>query len=267
MLSIFANLVNDCVEVYMDDFTVHGNTYEEAKENLEKVLKRCIDTNLSLSHEKCHILMTEGIVLGHFISSKGVQVDPKKVQIIQDLPTPSNPKDVRSFLGHARYYRQFIQNFSKIASPLFPLLAKDVVFSWTLECQEAFKTIKTKLVTTPVLRGPNWELPFHIHTDASNSSIGAVLGQKEDNLFYSIYYISKNFIGVEVNYTVTEKEFLAVVYAINKFCHYITGYKVFFHTDHLAILFLMNKPVVTGRVIRWLLLLQEFDVTILDKPG
>lgn len=97
--------------------------------------------------------------------------------------------------------------------------------------------------------------------------MGAVLGQKEDNLFYSIYYISKNFTGVEVNYRVTEKEFLAVVYAINKFQHYITGYKVFVHIDHSAICFLMNKPVVTGRVIRWLLLLQEFDVTILDKPS
>ena len=98
--------------------------------------------------------------------------------------------------------------------------------------------------------------------------MGAVLGQKEDNLFYSIYYISKNFTGAEVNYTVIEKEFLAVVYAINKFWHYITtGYKVFVHTDNSAIQFLMNKPIVTNRVIRWFLLLQEFDVTILDKPG
>ena len=189
----------------MDDFTIHGNTFEEAKDNLGKVLKRCINTNVSLSHEKCHMLMTEGIVLGHLISSKGIEVDPKKIQIIQDLPTPSTQKDVRSFLGHARYYRRFIQNFSKIASPLFALLAKDVVFTWTPECQEAFKTIKNKLVTTPVLRGPNWGLPFHIHTDASDFSMGAVIGQKEDNLFYSIYYISKNFTGAEVNYTVTEK--------------------------------------------------------------
>jgi hypothetical protein len=248
----------------MDDFIVHGDTFEVAKDNLEKVLKRCIDTNLSLSHEKCHMLMNEGIVLGHLISSKGIQVDPKKVQIIQDLPTPSTQKDVRSFLGHAGYYRRFIENFSKIASPLFVLLGKDVVFTWTPACQNAFEIIKNKLVTTPVLRGPNWELPFHIHTDAFVSSMGVVLGQKEDNLFYSIYYISKNFTGAEVNY---EKEFLAVVYVINKFQHYITGYKVFVHTDHSAIRFLMNKPVVTGQVIRWLLLLQEFDVTILDKPG
>ena len=97
--------------------------------------------------------------------------------------------------------------------------------------------------------------------------MGAVLGQKEDNLFYSIYYISKNFTSAKVNYMVTEKEFLVVVYAINKFWKYITSYKVFVHTDHLAIQFLMNKLVVTSRFIKWLLLLQEFDVTILDKPS
>ena len=113
----------------MDDFIIHGNTFEVARDNLEKVLKRCIDTNLSLSHEKCHMLMIEGIVLGHLISSKGIQVDPKKIQTIQDLPTLVTQKDVRSFLGHARYYRRFIRNFNKIASPLFALLGKDVAFT------------------------------------------------------------------------------------------------------------------------------------------
>ena len=108
MLSIFADLVNDYVEVYVDNFTIHGDTFEVARDNLEKLLKQCIDTNLSLSHEKCHMLMIEGIVLGHLISSKGIQVDPKKIQIIQDLPVPATQKDVRSFLGHAGYCRRFI---------------------------------------------------------------------------------------------------------------------------------------------------------------
>lgn len=179
VLSIFVDIVNDCVEVYMDDFTVCGNTYEEAKTNLEKLRKRYIDTNLSLSHEKCYILMTKGIILRHYISSQGIQVDPKEIQIIQNLPTPSSQKDVHIFLDHSMYYRRFIQNFSNLASPLFYLLAKYVTLLWTSECQEAFKTIKTKLVTTHVLRGPNWVLPFIIHTDASDFSMGAVLGQKK----------------------------------------------------------------------------------------
>jgi hypothetical protein len=119
----------------------------------------------------------------------------------------------------------------------------------------------------PVLRGPNWALPFHISTDASNIAIGGILGQKEDQHSYAIYFVSKNLSLAELNYTVTEKEFLAFVHAINKFCHYITGYEVFVHTDHSAIIFLMNKPITNGRVTRWLLLLQYFNITILDRPG
>ena len=119
----------------------------------------------------------------------------------------------------------------------------------------------------PVLRGPNWSLPFHISTDASDTALGGVLGQKENQQNYVIYFTSKNLTPPELNYTVTEKEFLAVVHSINQFRHYITGYEVFVHTDHSAIRFLMNKPITTGRITRWLLLLQEFNITIVDRPG
>jgi hypothetical protein len=147
------------------------------------------------------------------------------------------------------------------------LLTKDVEFYWDNECQHAFDILKENLSSAPVLRGPNWNLPFHISTDASDSTIGVVLGQKENLLTYVIYFISKNLAPVELNYTVTEKEFLAVVYAINKFRHYITGYEVFIHTDHSTIRYLMNKPITNGRITRWLLLLQEFNITIVDRPG
>jgi hypothetical protein len=127
--------------------------------------------------------------------------------------------------------------------------------------------LKENLSTTPILRGPNWSLPFHISTDASDTTLRVVLGKKEDQLSYVIYFISKNLSPTELNYIVTEKEFLVVVYAINKFRHYIMGYEVFVHTDHSAIKFLMNKPITNGRITRWLLLLQEFNITIIDRPG
>ena len=117
------------------------------------------------------------------------------------------------------------------------------------------------------MRGPNWSLPFHISFDASNLAIGTALGREENKQSYVIYYISKNFSSTELNYTVTEKEFLAVIFAINKFRHYITGYEVFLHIDHSVIKYLMNKPLTSGRVTRWLLLLQEFNITIVDRPG
>ena len=166
----------------MDDFTVYGSTFEDSLANLEKILKRCVDSNLSLSNEKCFMMMIEGIVLGHHISASGIKVDPDKIQIIDNLSKPTTQIDVRRFLGYAGYYHRFIANFSKIALPLFKLLSKDVNFNWDTDCQSAFQTLKEKLSTAPILRGPNWALPFHISTDASATAIGASLGQKEHTL-------------------------------------------------------------------------------------
>jgi hypothetical protein len=180
VLGIFVDLIHDCVEVYMIDFIVYGNIYQEAFDNLEKVLIRCQEMNLSLSHEKCKMLLNEGVVLGHHVSFERVKVDPAKIEVIVRLPPPKSQKEVRSFLGHAGYYRRFIENFTKIDAPMFGLLIKDVDFLWTEQCQIAFETLEVKLYVAPVLRGGNWALPFHISTDASNTTIGGVLGQKED---------------------------------------------------------------------------------------
>ena len=201
------------------------------------------------------MMFTKGVVLGHIISQAGIEMDPAIISVISYLSPPKNQKEVRSFLGHARYYHRFIKDFTKIVAPLFKLLTKDVNFIWEDSCQKAFEELKLKLSETPILRGPNWTLPFQISTDASDSALGAILGQKEEQLHYAIYFISKNLTSAELNYTVTKKEFLAVVFAINKFRHYITGYEVFIHIDHSAIWYLMNKPIMNGRVTRWLLLL------------
>ena len=164
-------------------------------------------------------------------------------------------RDVRSFLGLAGYYRIFIKDFSKLASPLFGLLGKYVEFIWLENYQEALDTLKRKLVTTPILRGPNWALPFHIYTDASNKAIRVALGQIDENLPYAIYFIRKNLSKVELNYIVIEKEVLACLHSLNKFRHYITSYQTFVHINHAAIRYLMNKPDVNACIIRWLLLL------------
>jgi hypothetical protein len=131
ILGIFVDLIHDCVEVYMDDFTVYGNTYQEALENLEKFLIRCQEMNLSLSHEKCKNVVTEGVVLAHHISSEGIKVDRAKIEFIVRLPPSKTQKEVRIFLGHIEYYRRFIENFTNIVAPMFGLLIKDVDFLWT----------------------------------------------------------------------------------------------------------------------------------------
>ena len=160
----------------MDDFTVYGNTFEEALEILEIFLKRCQEENLSLSQEKCFMMFTEGIVLGHHISGDGIRFDESKVEVISNLSIPSCQKDVRSFLGFTGYYRRIIENFTKIESRLFKLLTKDCEFKLNSDFQLAFETLKTKISEAPILRGPNWKLPFHISTDALDTALGAVLG-------------------------------------------------------------------------------------------
>eukprot|EP00253_Pinus_taeda_P005004 PITA_05004 len=144
--------------------------------------------NLPLSPEKCKFLMTQGTILGHAISQQGLQVDPNKIAIIQRVPPPQKVKYVQSFLGLEGYYRRFIKDFSKLASPLFGILRKDAEFIWSDNCQEALDSLKSKLVTALILRGPNWALPFHIHTDASNKVIGVALGKIDEKLPYAIYF-------------------------------------------------------------------------------
>eukprot|EP00253_Pinus_taeda_P022722 PITA_22722 len=157
-------------------FLFHKWVQRESLSNLGKVLNKCIEMNLSLSLEKCEFLMTAGIVLGHSISQEGLQVDPNKIAIIKRVPTLKKQRDVRSFLCLAGCYRRFIKYFSKLASRLFGLLTKDSEFLWSESYQKASDTLKDKLTTAPILRGPNWALPFHIHTDASHKAIGAALG-------------------------------------------------------------------------------------------
>jgi len=156
MLAIFAYLVEKSIEVFMDDFSVFGPSFDSCLENLDVVLKRCIDTNLVLNWEKCHFMVREGIVLGHRVSSRGISVDHAKVDVIEKLPPLSNVKGVRSFLGHAGFYRRFIKDFSKIAKPLCNLLVKDAHFEFDGECLQAFNSLKEKLVFAPMIIAPIW---------------------------------------------------------------------------------------------------------------
>ena len=134
----------------MDDFSIYGETFQEALDNLAKVLKRCQEANLALSHKKCRMMFTKGVVLGHIISQAGIEVDPAKNSVISNLSPPKNQKEVRIFLGHARYYRRFIKDFTKLDAPLFKLLVKDVNFIWEDSCQKAFEDLKLRLSETPI---------------------------------------------------------------------------------------------------------------------
>ncbi|PIN20438.1 DNA-directed DNA polymerase [Handroanthus impetiginosus] len=198
MMAIFTDMVENCLEVFMDDFSVYGDSFDKCLNNLSCVLKRCEDTNLVLNWKKCHFMVQEGIVLGHKISNRDIEVDKAKLETIEKLPPPTSVKGVRSFLGHAGFYRRFIKDFSKISKPL---------------CN--FKTLN----------------------------------------------------DAQLNYTTIEKELLAVVFAFDKFRSYLVGTKVIVYTDHAAIRYLIEKKDAKSRLIRWVLLLQEFDLEIRDRKG
>ncbi|RVW29360.1 Retrovirus-related Pol polyprotein from transposon 17.6 [Vitis vinifera] len=195
MLSIFSDMVERIMEVFMDDITVYG-----------------------------------GIALGHIISEKGIEVDKAKVELIVKLPSPTTVKGVRQFLGHAGFYRRFIKGFSSLSKPLCELLAKDAKFIWDERCQNSFDQLKKFLTTTPIVRAPNWQLPFELMCDASDFAIRAVLGPKRRWEALCDLLCKQNIERSSRNYTTTEKELLVVV-------------------------------------IRWILLLQEFDLQIRDKKG
>ncbi|GJV77848.1 reverse transcriptase domain-containing protein [Tanacetum coccineum] len=179
MVAIFHDMIEKTMEVFMDDFLVFGDSFSSCLSHLDKMLQRCEDTNLVLNWEKCHFMVKEGIVLGHKISKSGIEVDKAKVDVIAKLPHPTTVKGIRSFLGHAGFYRRFIQDFSKIAWPMTHLLEKETPFIFSKECIEAFETLKMKLTQAPILVAPDWDLPFEIMCDASDFAVGAVLGQRK----------------------------------------------------------------------------------------
>nr|GEV40726.1 reverse transcriptase domain-containing protein [Tanacetum cinerariifolium] len=176
--AIFHDMVEKTMEVFMDDFSVFGNSFENCLSRLDKMLQRCEDTNLSLNWEKIHFMVKEGIVLVHKNSKNRIEVDRAKVDVIAKLSHPTTVKGIRSFLGHAGFYRRFIQDFSKISRPLTEAL---------------------------ILIAPNWDLPFELMCDASDFAISAVLGQRQEKHFKPIHYASKIMNDAETNYTTTEK--------------------------------------------------------------
>ncbi|GJY36701.1 reverse transcriptase domain-containing protein [Tanacetum coccineum] len=199
------------------------------------MLQRCKDAHLVLNWEKCHFMVKEGIVLGHKVSGAGLEVDKAKINVISIHLPPSN--------------------------------IKDTPFEFNDECQKAFEILKEKLTCAPVIVSPNWNLPFELMCDASDFAVGAVLGQKDGKNFHPIYFASKTLNPAQQKYTVTEKELMAVVFAFDKFRSYLILSKTIVHTDHSALKHLFKKQDAKPRLIRWILLLQEFDIEIKDRKG
>ncbi|GJU22306.1 reverse transcriptase domain-containing protein [Tanacetum coccineum] len=209
-------------------------------------------------------MVTEEIMLGHKVSSAGLKVDQAKINIITKLPPPTNVKAVRSFLGHVRFYHRFIKDFSKISRPMTKLLEEDAVLDFNKECIKAFKSLKEKLTNTPVMVSPDWSQPFELVCEASDFVVGAVLGQQKGKHFCLIHFDSKTLNNAQQNYTVTEKELLAVVFAFDKFRSYLVLLKNIVFTGHFALKYLFAKQDAKPRLIREKRFLQLHE---LDELG
>ena len=266
-MSIFSDMVEKIFKVFMDDFSIFGSSFDNCLHNLSLVLKRCKETNLILSWKKSHFMVQEGIVLGHIVSKRGIEVDQAKVELIENLLSPTSVKQIRSFLGHAGFYRRFIKDFNKISRPFCSLLAKDTPFHFDEACQEAFQMLRSLLSSAPIVKPLDWSFPFGIMCDTSNFTVGAILGHRVGKLPHVIYYTSKTLMDAQVYYATTEKELLAMVFALDKFRSYLLGSKVIIYSDHVALQHLLAKKETKPWLICWILLLQEFDIEIRDKKG
>ena len=189
-------------------------------------------------------MVQEGVVLGHMVSGKGLEVEKAKIEVIQNLPLPSTLQDLRKFLGHVGVYQRFIKDFAKFSKPLTTLLCKDKDFIIDEEGKCAFVMLKQALIEASILQSPNWDLPFEIMCNTSNYVVGVVLGQRLDKKPTAICYGSKTIIKSQINYTTKQKEILAVVYALEKFWPYILGSKIVIYTDHVALKYLLSKKEV-----------------------
>ena len=203
------------------------------------------------------------------MSENGREPDPEQITVIDELPTPTNAKGIAKLLGHMRWYRELIPNFSKIAVFITHLFKNDVRFECTETYQRAFEELRDILNTYPVLRPPDWDKPFHVYCGTSNVAVGSALCQStgDNGKDQSVAYASKQLTLAERNYSTTEMECLAMVFSAKKFRHYLVCNPVIFFVNHMAIKYLVNKVELSGRLIRWVSLLEEFDHTVEYKPG
>ena len=253
--------------VYLDDIVVYAKTLLEHENKIIQIFTKIKDANLKLNPCKCQFLRKEVVYLGHTITDKGVLPDQSKIECVQNFPRPNNVKELKSFLGLSGYYRRFIKGYSQIAKPLFELLKKEASYDWDSLQENAFKTLKQILIEKPLLQYPDYSRPFIVTCDASGDGLGAVLSQGDVGKDLPVSFISRTLNKAEKNYSATEKEMLAIVWAIKYFRPYLYGRRFTVVTDHKALIWLFRVRDPGSRLIKWRIKLEEFDFTIIYKKG
>lgn len=262
MRKVLKNLQN--VDNFVDDIIIYTDTFSHHLIVLENVLRRLAEANLTAKPSKCFIGYHQLDCLGHTIGQGRLLPGPDKVDAIREAPRPETKKQVRSFLGLANFYRKFVPDFATIASPLTDLTKKGLPnhVKWGSNEQQAFTKLKSALVSSPVLKLPNFDSSFLVQTDASDVGLGAVLLQDEDGVRLPVMYASRKLSKTERNYSVIEKECLGIVWALQKFEKYLYGREFVLETDHRPLMYLQRSKLANSRLMRWSLLIQPYRFRI-----
>jgi len=263
----FSGLHLDVCLVYIDDIILFSRTVEEHLERMVRVLARLREAKLKLKPSKCTLLQKSLSFLGHVVSGEGIATDPEKTRLVSEWPVPTSVKEVRSFLGLTGYYRKFVKGYATVAAPLHDLTKKDVAYVWSPEAQPAFEMLKEALTSPPILAMPNDEDIMILDTDACDKSIAALLSQVQSGEERVIAYAGRILTKREVNYCITRKELLAVVYALKHFKQYLLGRHFKVRTDHAPLTWLRRTPEPIGQQARWLKIMEDYSFDVIHKPG
>ncbi|KAL0546152.1 hypothetical protein IC582_016058 [Cucumis melo] len=263
MNRVFREFLDTFVIVFIDDILIYSKTEAEHEEHLRMVLQTLRDNKLYAKFSKCEFWLKQVSFLGHVVSKAGVSVDPAKIEAVTGWTRPSTVSEVRSFLGLAGYYRRFVENFSRIATPLTQLTWKGAPFVWSKACEDSFQNLKQKLVTAPVLTVPDGSGSFVIYSDASKKGLGCVLMQQGK----VVAYASRQLKSHEQNYPTHDLELAAVVFALKIWRHYLYGEKIQTFTDHKSLKYFFTQKELNMRQRRWLELVKDYDCEILYHPG
>ncbi|KAL4025931.1 hypothetical protein IC575_014337 [Cucumis melo] len=263
MNRVFREFLDTFVIVFIDDILIYSKTEAEHEEHLRIVLQTLRDNKLYAKFSKCEFWLKQVSFLGHVVSKAGVSVDPAKIEAVTGWTRPSTVSEVRSFLGLAGYYRRFVENFSRIATPLTQLTRKGAPFVWSKACEDSFQNLKQKLVTAPVLTVPDGSGSFVIYSDASKKGLGCVLMQQGKVVAYATRQLKSH----EQNYPTHDLELAAVVFALKIWRHYLYGEKIQIFTDHKSLKYFFTQKELNMRQRRWLELVKDYDCEILYHPG
>ena len=268
MQKIFDDILHKNVECYVDDLVVKSKKRIEHLQDLRQVFERLCRYQLKMNPTKCAFRVTLGKFLGFIVRHKGIEIDSSKIDAIQKMVEPRNIYDLKSLQGKLDYIRRFISNLVGHCHPFKRLMKKDISFEWDEACRNAFESIKTYLLNPPVLQAPIHGWPLILYITTQEQSLGVLLAQeKEEGKENALYYLSRTLHGAKLNYSPIEKMCLVLMFAIQKLRHYLQAHSIQLISQADPIKYIMTKPVLSGRLGKWALLLQEFEIIYVQQKA